>query len=305
MADVEDAADVVVKRRAHAPPGFFEVEAAGLAWLAAAEAAGGVPVVAVRLVSPAQIVLDRVPTTAPTPGAVAQLGRRLARTHATDAPWWGAPPAGCHGDGFIGDAPLPLVSTPPPASDDSWGAFYAEHRVLPYLRGAVDTGAVGPTGARVVDRVVGRLRDGDLDHPQPALVRGAAARLHGDLWSGNVLFRRITPATHTPDPLPAGSRDDGMRDDGMRDDGVRDDVEAVLIDPAAHGGHAETDLAMLALFGMPYLDRLLGAYAEISPLADGWRDRVALHQLHPLLVHAVLFGGGYGAQAVDVARRYA
>jgi fructosamine-3-kinase len=78
----------------------------------------------------------------------------------------------------------------------------------------------------------------------------------------------------------------------------------VLIDPAAHGGHPETDLAMLALFGCPRLDSILAGYQEVSPLADGWRERVALHQLYPLLVHAQLFGGGYVAQALAAARRY-
>jgi fructosamine-3-kinase len=75
-----------------------------------------------------------------------------------------------------------------------------------------------------------------------------------------------------------------------------------LIDPAAHGGHRETDLAMLALFGCPYLETVLAAYDEASPLADGWRTRVPLHQLFPLLVHVVLFGRGYAAQAVGAAR---
>ncbi len=77
-----------------------------------------------------------------------------------------------------------------------------------------------------------------------------------------------------------------------------------LVDPSAYGGHRETDLAMLALFGAPGLDRLLAAYDEAFPLAAGWRDRVGLHQVHPLLVHAVLFGGGYAARAVTAARRY-
>ncbi|MGW0486383.1 fructosamine kinase family protein [Nonomuraea sp. NPDC003214] len=86
------------------------------------------------------------------------------------------------------------------------------------------------------------------------------ARIHGDLWSGNLLWSAGT---------------------------------GVLVDPAAHGGHRETDLAMLALFGAPYLDRILGAYREEAPLADGWRERVPLHQLHPLLVHVVLYGGAY------------
>jgi fructosamine-3-kinase len=99
------------------------------------------------------------------------------------------------------------------------------------------------------------------------------ARLHGDLWSGNVLWAA--------------------------------DGRAWIIDPAAHGGHRETDLAMLALFGLPHLDRVLAAYDASWPLAAGWEERVPLHQLHPLLVHAVLFGGGYGAQAVAAAARYA
>ena len=74
-----------------------------------------------------------------------------------------------------------------------------------------------------------------------------------------------------------------------------------LIDPAAHGGHRETDLAMLTLFGLPHLETVLAAYDEVAPLADGRRARVPLHQLFPLLVHAVLFGGGYGHQAVAAA----
>jgi fructosamine-3-kinase len=74
------------------------------------------------------------------------------------------------------------------------------------------------------------------------------------------------------------------------------DVEAVLIDPAAHGGHREADLAMLALFGAPHLDAILAAYDAAHPLARGWRHRVAVHQVYPVAVHAVLFGGGYRGQ---------
>jgi fructosamine-3-kinase len=50
---------------------------------------------------------------------------------------------------------------------------------------------------------------------------------------------------------------------------------------------------------------MLHAYLELHPLADGWRQRVALWQLYPLLVHSVLFGGGYRAEATAAARRYA
>jgi fructosamine-3-kinase len=104
------------------------------------------------------------------------------------------------------------------------------------------------------------------------LPAGGPALLHGDLWWGNVLFGA--------------------------------DGRAWLIDPSVHGGHPEEDLAMLGLFGtVP--ERLFAAYQEVGSLQDGWPDRVALFQLYPLLVHAVLFGGGYRSQAEAVARRYA
>lgn len=81
------------------------------------------------------------------------------------------------------------------------------------------------------------------------------------------------------------------------------DHGAVLIDPAAHGGHRETDLAMLALFGFPYLDDVLAAYRSARPLREGWRERVDLHQLYPLLAHVVLFGAGYAGQVETATRR--
>jgi fructosamine-3-kinase len=76
----------------------------------------------------------------------------------------------------------------------------------------------------------------------------------------------------------------------------------VLIDPAAHGGHRETDLAMLALFGLPHLDEVLAAYDEARPLRTGWEARVPLHQLHPLAVHAAGHGPSYGLALADAAR---
>jgi fructosamine-3-kinase len=76
----------------------------------------------------------------------------------------------------------------------------------------------------------------------------------------------------------------------------------VLIDPAAHGGHRETDLAMLALFGCPHSDAVIDGYESQRRLSEGWRDRIGLHQLYPLLAHVVLFGGSYAGQTGAAAR---
>ncbi|SDE10260.1 fructosamine kinase family protein [Auraticoccus monumenti] len=251
------------------PPGQAAREAAGLRWLAGA---GGCRVVRV-LGAEDDLLLERLsPRRADAPAAEA-LGVALARTHAAGAPWWGAPPPGTEGDGQLGAAALPTPSTPPAG----WGAFYAGWRLQPYLRAARDAGTLDAAASQELDRLLSRIADGHHDHDQPALVRSSghvAARLHGDLWSGNVVW--------TGDP-----------------------VEAVLIDPAAHGGHAETDLAMLALFGLPHLEHVLAGYHEASPLADGWRERVALHQLHPLAVHVLLFGDSYVAPLLQAARRAA
>ena len=242
--------------RAGAAPGFFAVEAAGLRWLAAA---GGVAVAEPLSVGEGELLLPYVRQHPPSPADAEALGRGLATTHRAGARHHGCPPDGWAGDGFIATLPLPHAESPP----RGWGPFYADLRLAPVVA------ALDPDGRRAVDAVCDRLREGDETLTGPA---EPASRLHGDLWSGNVLW---------------GS-------DG-----------AVLVDPAAHGGHRETDLAMLALFGLPHLDRVLAAYDEAHPLPDGWRDRVSLHQLHPLLVHATLFGGGYVAQAVSTARRLA
>lgn len=243
-----------VKRRPGAPDGFFAAEAAGLRWLASV--AGGVPAVVPLSVGADRIVVPRLATVPATAPAAEEFGRRLAVTHLAGASHHGAPPAGHAADGFIGPLPLPHLVSPP--SSPGWGSFYARMRLRPFA-----------AGSRAVEAVCERLEreDGSLTGPPEA-----PSRLHGDLWSGNVLW------------TPAG---------------------AVLIDPAAHGGHRETDLAMLALFGLPHLDRVLAAYDETHPRSPGWQERVALHQLHPLLVHARLFGGSYATQAEAAARRYA
>ncbi|MEV6957630.1 fructosamine kinase family protein [Streptomyces sp. NPDC051207] len=237
--------------------GAARAEAAGLRWLADA---GAVRVPRVHGHDAHWLVIDLVPTGQPGVCAALRFGRDLAALHAAGASAFGAPPPGGPEDAYIGLAPM--RNAPGPSATD-WPRWYAEHRVLPYLRLAADDGTIHPAEARVIEQACERL---------PALAGPAEppARLHGDLWNGNVLWGA--------------------------------DGHVRLIDPAAHGGHRETDLAMLHLFGCPHLDAVLDGYVRTAPLADGWRDRIGVHQLFPLLVHAVLFGRGYAEQAVAAAR---
>ncbi|GAA1434225.1 fructosamine kinase family protein [Microlunatus lacustris] len=241
-----------------ADPEFFAAEAAGLGWLAAA-GPGAAAVVAVQAVHADRLVLERLHPVPMTRAAAQAFGTALARTHAAGADAFGAPPPGRPERGWIGRQTMAMVPTP------TWGRFYAEQRVLPFARAAARRGTLGPAGLQAVERVAERLVAGDFDDGRPP------ARLHGDLWSGNVV------------PTASG---------------------VVLIDPAAHGGHGLTDVAMLALFGAPELAVVLDAYAAAAALDAGWRDLLGLHQLHPLLVHAVSHGAAYGREAERAARRY-
>jgi fructosamine-3-kinase len=248
------------KGSASAPDGYFRWEAAGLAWLA--DAPGGARVAEVLAVGATHLDLRRLTFVNPDPPMAEAFGAALARTHDAGAPTFGTAPPGWSGDGFLGPLaePLPLPLRP----SEVWGEAYAAQ-----LRGmlaiGVDRGVYHRSDTALVETIVRRLERGEFDD-------GASpARLHGDLWSGNVLWTR---------------------------------EGAVLVDPAAHGGHRETDLAMLALFGCPHLDFVLAGYLAQHRLDAQWRERVALHQLLPLMVHAVLFGGGYVRRSLDHARRY-
>ena len=263
------------KNYAKGQPGSPKLEAAGLAWLAQAEQQGGVQVARVVKVTNTSLTLERLVNTQPALGAAEAFGRALAHTHAAGAPHFGAPPPTWSTTGAIGLAPLSYLVQPP--SDPSWGSFYFQQRLWPYVSWAEQAGALPVGAAKLFDRLGERLVEGLFDAPGPALAPGVA-RLHGDLWAGNLLFS----------PPKQNGRWTG----------------ATVIDPAAQGGHGESDLAMLALFGAPGLETILAAYHEASALADGWRERVGLHQLHPLLVHACLFGGSYGRQALAITQGY-
>lgn len=136
---------------------------------------------------------------------------------------------------------------------ETWVEFYARCRLLPLARLAADGDVLPASAIRALESVAGRL-DALGGPAEPP------ARLHGDLWAGNRM-------------IGSGG-------------------ESWLIDPASHGGHREFDLAMMRLFG-GFGDACFAAYAEIAPLAAGQAERVPLHQLAPLVVHAIKFGGGY------------
>jgi fructosamine-3-kinase len=146
---------------------------------------------------------------------------------------------------------------------DTWAEFYAANRLLPLARLARDGGALLPSTIADLERLASRLPSFDTGEPP--------ARLHGDLWAGNRL--------------------------------VDVDGRSWLIDPAAHGGNREFDLAMMRLFG-GFTGDCFAAYAEAYPLEPGWEGRVALHQIAPLVVHAIKFGGGYVRSATTAIAEY-
>ncbi|MFJ2834279.1 fructosamine kinase family protein [Nocardia sp. NPDC087230] len=237
---------VFVKATADCGP-VLAAEAAGLRWLATDTESS--PVAEVLAVDDTMLVLPWLTPQEGTVEAARRFGHDLATVHSRPAPTFGA-----DWDGYIAD--LALDNTP---STQPWNTWYAEARLLPYLR----TGHqhLEPDETRLIETVIARI-DSLAGPTEPP------SRIHGDLWSGNVVW--------------SGGR-------------------GVLIDPAAHAGHRETDLAMLALFGIDHLDDILDSYTEATRLADGWRERIPLHQLHPLLVHLVLFGARYRSAVVEAA----
>ncbi|MGD0376828.1 MAG: fructosamine kinase family protein [Streptosporangiaceae bacterium] len=249
LADGRIAFAKVAGEHLSAAQAGFGAEARGLSWLGQA---GAAEVPEVLGFDDGALVISWVQADRADRPAAEGFGRDLAQLHASGAASFGAPWPGTI-------AGLPLPNEP----GDSWPGWYASQRLLPYLRRAMDAGWFTAADARLIETVAGRAAElaGPAEPP---------SRIHGDCWSGNLLWS-------------AG--------------------RGVLVDPAAHGGHRETDLAMLALFGAPYLDRIVASYQETAPLAAGWQARIPLHQLHPLLVHVCLFGAAYRDAAVDAARR--
>ncbi|AKE39805.1 fructosamine kinase family protein [Corynebacterium camporealensis] len=230
-------------RKTTSRPDQAGAEAAGLEWLGEATHA----VVQVLELEDYQIGTEKVREVAPTADAAREFGAELARMHAAGAPAFGAPPEGWEGKNFIGRVEQACEPT------DDWGEFYAEQRVLPFARKARMT----PEQLELVEKACELIKAQSWD-VKPA-------RIHGDLWAGNLLFG---------------------------------EHGGVMIDPAAHGGHPHTDLGMLALFGAPYLDEIFEGYGAPADI-DDW---IPLHQLHPLAVHSLTHGSAYHRSLAQAAK---
>lgn len=252
--ELEGGRRVFMKTNRSAPQGMFRAEARGLRWLAEARAVKLPEVLAVSGDDgPSFLVLELLEPAPRRSGFDEELGRSLAALHRA------SPRAfGLDHENFIGS--LPQSNT----AHARWAEFFRSERLAPQLERARRAGRVSSALERGFERLFARLDE--LVGPEEP-----PARLHGDLWAGNL------------------------------------HVDAVgapcLIDPAAYGGHREMDLAMMRLFG-GFSERVFAAYAEVFPLAGGHAERVPLCQLYPLMVHVNLFGGGYAGSVERALARY-
>ena len=252
------------KHRAFAPKGFFECEGRGLQWLA--EAHDGPRIVQVKGWGEGYLDLERVESAMPTPQAAQAFGAALAHMHDASAQHFGSAPAGYDGTCYFGP-----LQDPVPMDVGDWDdpvSYYAEGRLRPMVELGMSRGELDERDLALTEQVIEALPDllGPAADDRPA-------RVHGDLWSGNVMW--------------------------TSDRGV---TEAVLIDPAANGGHREEDLSMLALFGITYYRDIIAGYQRVHPLKAGWQERATLWQLYPIAGHCVFFGGGYVSQYRSMCR---
>ena len=221
-------------------------------------------------------MLDALDGHAPVPRVVAWSERVLAMEFVENA--GGSTPGGerrlaeivaaLHGVtsdtfGFDGDSRIGPIRLAN-ARDADWARFYTERRLRPVCALAERRGAL-PRG------FMQRLDDFALRAGAILGDPGPASLVHGDLWAGNVLWRDGEPAA--------------------------------LIDPSAQWADPEFELAFIDLMGGvsgSFWDR----YDELRPARPGFRERrIHAYQAYPLAVHAALFGGGYGAQAMGALER--
>ncbi len=246
---------VFAKTHASADPRMFPCEARGLVWLGEARALRVPEVLAVSAATDesAFLVLEHLQPGPRRSDFDERLGRGLADLHRA-----GSVELGLDHDNFIGSLRQSN------RRHATWAEFFCAERLAAQLE-LPNAKRLLPTSVRrSFDRLIERI-DEHVGPPEPT------ARLHGDLWGGNL---------HTSP-----------------------DGEPMLIDPAVYGGHREMDLAMMRLFG-GFKERVFAAYRESYPLTPGHEERVLLWQLYPLLVHVNLFGASYVEPVVRALQRY-
>jgi fructosamine-3-kinase len=255
---------VFVKSSATAQAGMFSDEAAGLEWLGVP---GGVAVPKVVGVCDDEDAPRLLALEWIDSGSLNASGEEALGRGLAAIHAAGAPEFGATpvlGGGYA-NAPMRFNQLSlPNETRDNWAEFYAENRLLPLAQLSHERGAFGLEDVGLIERVAARLPE-IAGPPEPV------ARTHGDLWSGNIL------------PSASGA--------------------PYLIDPVAHGGHREVDLALLTVFGGPG-QRCFDAYDEVFPRAIGHEQREQLWQLAMILLHVLLFGGAYVGQARAIAERY-
>ena len=146
----------------------------------------------------------------------------------------------------------------------NWALFLGQMRIMPMAKRCYDEGKIS---AQTLHRLEAFCRDLykriDMSLIYPSL-------LHGDVWSGNVLF---------------------------------DKKGACLIDPAIYYGDREMELAFIRLFDT-FSERFFDAYQEVHPLsADFYENKVSIYQIYPLLVHVALYGSSYRSQLEAILKR--
>ncbi|WP_193095457.1 fructosamine kinase family protein [Brevibacterium sp. FME17] len=246
-----------IKEHVGAPRGFFAAEAAGLEWLAEPDV---VPVVGVIEHDAKSLRLDRVEETAPDANSAFAFGRQLALLHDSGAPSFGWAPAE---PAWFG--PLESPFEVEVALCKSFTEFWVETRLEP-LADEISN-QLSQDQQETIATAIEVIASGAFEGIS-GTGREKPARVHGDLWAGNLIW------------APDG---------------------CTLIDPAAHGGHRLEDMAMLALFGTPFLDEIFAGYEAVHPMPAGWAKDLPAHNFFALLAHVKLFGSGFLGQTLSAA----
>jgi fructosamine-3-kinase len=248
-ADIERRPPLVVK---HAPAGGLLPEGFMLGHLSRETS---LPVPTVRYEADDLLIMEFVAADGRGgTGAEVTAARQLAALHDRCAPEFGFE---C--DTVIGGLPQPN------AWDPDWCAFFRDRRLMFMGRTAFAAGNLPADTLRDLEALCGRLERYLGHDPRPALV-------HGDVWSGNVLY------------------------DGGQ--------VAAYLDPAIYFADAEVELAFIELFST-FGSSFFKTYNDLRPIDPAYREvRRDIYNLYPLLVHSALFGGGYPSRVAAILRRY-